>query len=36
MFAELKSKSIFDQARSNTFSYMDGVQDMDVFPNDQN
>ncbi len=36
MLAELKSKEIFDQARSFAFEYMDGIEEMDVFPSEAN
>ncbi len=36
MSTELKDKSIFDQARSYAFEYIDGIEKMDVFPSSLN
>ena len=36
MFKELKEKSIFDLARHHAFEYIDGIDQMDVFPSDEN
>lgn len=36
MFAELESKEIFELARSYAYAYMDGIEDMDVFPSKKN
>lgn len=32
MLQELEEKVIFDQARNYAFEYIDGVEEMDVFP----
>lgn len=34
MSEELKSKEIFEQARSYAFEYIDGIKEMDVFPSE--
>ena len=36
MFQELIEKRIFEQARAYAYSYIDGVQEMEVFPSPQN
>jgi glutamate/tyrosine decarboxylase-like PLP-dependent enzyme len=36
MFGELKDKKIFDLARTYAFSYADNIDEMDVYPSDEN
>jgi len=32
MFAQLRDKQVFEQARSCAYAYMDGVREQNVFP----
>lgn len=36
MRLELSEKKLFDQARNFAFNYIDGIEDMDVFPSEEN
>ena len=36
MSEELKNKEIFEQARSYAFEYINGIEEMDVFPSELN